>query len=182
MAGSRGIWLQFRAARNRNMLLHAARDRDSSALSGKKILRQWDRPQAPFLTPLCCYTAPHPKQRKTHPRIQIQPEISPCTLQWCRSTAASSLFQDSSGAVLYGIHDRNFGITDEYFMARWTGIESEMLLAVDTIHTITLVPNASLRLLLPLKNVNAKWSEIWSMFPEKEKKSKRGEAGRLSYQ
>lgn len=70
--------------------------------------------------------------------------------------AVSSLFQDSSGAELYSIHDRNFGITDEYFMARWTGIEPEMLLAVDTIHTITLIPNALIRLLLPLKNVNAK--------------------------
>lgn len=48
-------------------------------------------------------------------------------------------------------------------MAWWTGIEPEMLLAVDTIHTITLMPWST----SSSWNINAKWSEILSMFPEK---------------
>lgn len=76
------------------------------------------------------------------------------------------MFQDSGGDVLYSIHDRHFGIVDEYFMAWWTGIQAEMLLAVDTIHAIALMPMP--RYLSSPWNVNVKWSEISSMFPEKE--------------
>lgn len=94
---------------------------------------------------------------------------------------ADTVFQDSGGAVLHGIHDRYFGIMDEYFMARWTGIQLEMLLAVDTIHTITQIP-------MPWYfsspwNVSVKWSEDPSMFPEKENSEiEQGEAVWLSYQ
>lgn len=132
MAGSRGIWLEFRAVCNRNMLLHTV----CGCELPYQETRYWGKET--FLK-LYSYTL-----LWLHCILNSVKDI--CKSSWSKKTFLSSyndaatVFQDSGGDVLYSIHDRHFGITDEYFMSWRTGIQPEMLLAVDTIHDIALTP------------------------------------------
>ena len=66
----------------------------------------------------CVVATLHPKQCKKHiyksclSRKTFLPSYADVA-----NCAAVTALQDSGGAVLYSIHDRHFGITDEYFMA-----------------------------------------------------------------
>lgn len=93
MAGSWGIWIEFRAVCNRNMLLHTVCDCDSSALSGNKILKQWDFLQALFLHTAVLLLHCILNMSK---KIQFEQEnaIYPTTM-WLHT--AVSVFQDSGG-------------------------------------------------------------------------------------
>lgn len=53
-------------------------------------------------------------------------------------------------------------------MTRWTWINYKMTLAVDTVHAIILMPWCT----SSSGNVNVKWSEMLSIFPDKENRDK----------
>lgn len=175
MACSRGIWLEFRGMCNRNTSLDKVCDCHSSALSGNKMLRQWD-----FLYALFSHTAKRLPCILNSVKHIRQVYLTLMWLHWNVLLFLSCRIQE--GAVLYSIHDRHFGIMDEYFMACWTWIHPGMLLAVDTIHAITLSyqwldtsPSLEMSMQSDLRIRSCFWKG-------KLRNRKQGEAEWLSYQ
>lgn len=175
MEGSRGVWLEFRAVCNRNMLLHTVCDCDSSGLSGNMILKQWDFLQALFLH--SATTTLHPKRWKkkppTHLQIHFEQENISYIPHWCgfslpccchcvpgfkRGCVVQYSWQTfwNYGWIFHGLMDWDLA---------WDAVGSGYYI-YGYIHTITLIPMPGY-VSCPW-NVNAKWSENLSMFPEKE--------------
>lgn len=162
MAGSQGIWLEFRATCDRNMLPHTVR----MWLWQPRLIRKKDTEgmrlsKGSILTLLLLLHCIQNSVKHIY-KSSLSWIIFTYTVPYnhvlylnCAAAATAALFRDSGRAVLYSIHDRHFGIMDEYFMAWWIGIQPEMLLAVDTVHTITPPWYTS-----SPWNVNVKWSEM----------------------